>query len=164
MRFERLPGLPPYGPREPSVASNTARAWSFAFGPRQNWVGNFHGGHGRAESVVDHPDKRRVVVLASGQGYVIDPEAPNDVRIFGFGIHEFFALQSSMPSASLMTLNWRQSTKRADGGVGPASRGMELGTLKLKGPISTARPSRRLVRCGSLSRRFKDWRVRGERL
>jgi hypothetical protein len=55
-------------------------------------VGNFHRGFGRASGVQDHPDKQRVIVLARGQGYVVNPDDPEDVRMFGFGIHEFFAL------------------------------------------------------------------------
>ena len=128
MRFERLPGLPPYGPLARAFGGPqyreglVVRFWTTG---GETWVGNFHGGHGRAEGVVDHPDNRRVVVLASGQGYVVDPEAPNDVSIFAFGIHEFFALPEFnailfVDDVELETINkegrwWRTSRISWDG-------------------------------------------------
>ena len=36
--------------------------------------------------------RKRVVVLARGQGYVVDPDAPEDVSTFGYDFHEFFLL------------------------------------------------------------------------
>jgi hypothetical protein len=94
-RFEKLPGLPPYGPLALAFGGPqhseglVVRFWT-ATG--ETWVGNFHRGFGRASGVLDHPDKQRVIVLARGQGYVVNPDDPEDVSMFGFGIHEFFAL------------------------------------------------------------------------
>jgi hypothetical protein len=94
-RFERLPGLPPFGPLARTFGGPqhseglVVRFWK-ATG--EAWIGNFHGSHGRAEGVLDHPDKRRVVVLARGQGYVVDPDTPEDVSTFGYDFHEFFLL------------------------------------------------------------------------
>jgi hypothetical protein len=95
MRFEKLPGLPPYGPLARAFGGPQHREGlvvRFWTATGETWVGNFHGGYGRAEGIFDHPDKQRVVVLARGQGYVVNPEAPEDVSMFGFGIHELIAL------------------------------------------------------------------------
>jgi hypothetical protein len=95
MRFERLPGLPPYGPLARAFGGPqhsegvVVRFWT---AKGETWVGNFHRGYGHAEGILDHPDKQRVVVLARGQGYVVHPETPEDVTMFGYGFKEFFSL------------------------------------------------------------------------
>jgi hypothetical protein len=94
-RFEKLPGLPPYGPLARAFGGPqhseglVVRFWT-ATG--ETWVGNFHRGYGRASGLVDHPDKQRVVVVARGQGYVVNPDVPEDVVMFGHAFHEFFSL------------------------------------------------------------------------
>jgi hypothetical protein len=57
----------------------------------ENWVGNFHG-HFGIDGVLEHPDNRLVVVLSRGQGYLVDPDTPDYVAMFGGGITEFLPL------------------------------------------------------------------------
>src|SRR5262245_40789288 len=102
MRFERLPGLPPYGPLARAFGGrqhSEGLVVPFWMATGETWVGNFHKGCGHASGVLDHPDKRRVVVLAEGEGYVINPEAPEEVTMFGRGhfqefheLHDFIAI------------------------------------------------------------------------
>jgi hypothetical protein len=82
MRFEVLPGLPPYGP--PAISFTR-------LGPREHreglvvrffpahgdsWVGNFVGSaRGPAcDRVIAHPNKRDVIIVAKGEGCIIDPD------------------------------------------------------------------------------------------
>jgi hypothetical protein len=58
----------------------------------QAWIGNFHGGYGRACGILEHPNKCHVVILWRGQGYIVDPDAPQDVCMFGGAIQDFFSL------------------------------------------------------------------------
>lgn len=41
----------------------------------ESWIGNFAGGLGSHDGVCLHPNGHDVVVFASGQGYVVDPQA-----------------------------------------------------------------------------------------
>jgi hypothetical protein len=84
MRYEVLPGLPPYGPTAlPFNAGGSTGAWGghsaglvVRFHPdaSNSWVGNFQPGSGGWEDVLDHPNGQHVVVVARGQAYVVDPE------------------------------------------------------------------------------------------
>jgi hypothetical protein len=44
------------------------------------WVGNFQRGLTPYDSVLAHPDGRQVVIVAGGQGYVIDPEMRRETQ------------------------------------------------------------------------------------
>ncbi|HEX4822942.1 MAG TPA: hypothetical protein VFV19_01380 [Candidatus Polarisedimenticolaceae bacterium] len=79
--FEILPGLPGKGPRAKPFSA-TQKAWLQAgyvvqFTPKSgnSWVGNFQPGPGGATKIVLHPDGTKVVVVTSGQMYVVDPDA-----------------------------------------------------------------------------------------
>jgi hypothetical protein len=94
LRFERLPGLPPYGPTAHSFGGPIHREGlvvRFFTILGETWVGNFHG-HFGTDGVLEHPDKRHVVVLSGGDGYLIDPDIPQNVAMFGGGITEFLPL------------------------------------------------------------------------
>jgi hypothetical protein len=56
------------------------------------WVGNFHAGSVGTDGVLEHPDEQHVVVLSGGQGYIVNPDASDDVVMFGGGITEFLPL------------------------------------------------------------------------
>jgi hypothetical protein len=79
-RFEILAGLPPYGavalPFPSDGAGRHREGLVVRFNPAsvEPWVGNFQRGATTYNSVLAHPDGRQVVVVAGGQGYVIDPE------------------------------------------------------------------------------------------
>lgn len=80
MRFEILPGLPPYGPMAISFTKNGAREHReglvVRFYPRgsEPWVGNFIGGMTACNIVLDHPNEAYIIVVAQGEAYVVDPE------------------------------------------------------------------------------------------
>jgi hypothetical protein len=73
MRFEVLPGLPPYGPMAISFTENGAREHReglvVRFHPRESepWVGNFLGGLTPYNIVLEHPNKTHIIVVARGE-------------------------------------------------------------------------------------------------
>lgn len=83
-RFEILAGLPPYG--APALAFPSSGAGRhreglvvrFNPGNVESWVGNFQRGATTYNAVLAHPDGRQVVVIAGGEGYVIDPESRSE--------------------------------------------------------------------------------------
>lgn len=83
-RFEILTGLPPYGPLALPFPSNGAGRHREGFvvrftpGSVGSWVGNFQRGATRYNSVLAHPDSRQVVIVAGGEGYIIDPETRSE--------------------------------------------------------------------------------------
>jgi hypothetical protein len=85
-RFEILAGLPPYGGLAlPFPSDGTGRhreGLVVRFNPAsvEPWVGNFQRGATTYNSVLAHPDGRQVVVVAGGQGYVIDPEIRSETQ------------------------------------------------------------------------------------
>ena len=80
MRFEILPGLPPYGPPAISFSERGEREFReglvVRFYPRNSdpWVGNFLGGIVDYTTVLDHPNGIDVVVVAAGNTCIVDPE------------------------------------------------------------------------------------------
>src|SRR5204863_9019832 len=80
MRFEVLPGLPPYGPMAISFTKNepehreglVIRFFPVASEP---WIGNFLGGLTRCNAVLDHPNGKDVIVVAKGDIHVVEPES-----------------------------------------------------------------------------------------
>src|SRR5262245_5158984 len=91
--YEILPGLPPYGPEALPFSANGMGAHGEGFVVRfhpqahSSWVGNFQPGLTDIYSVVPHPDKKRTIVIAGGQAYVIDPQAPAKWTHFGGSIN-----------------------------------------------------------------------------
>lgn len=80
MRFEVLPGLPPYGPMAISFtnrgASEHREGLVVRFYPERSaaWVGNFLGGGTTFTVVLDHPNATDVIVVARGDVCIVDPE------------------------------------------------------------------------------------------
>jgi hypothetical protein len=80
MRFEILPGLPPYGPMAVSFTIHGAREHReglvVRFNPKgsEPWVGNFIGGLTACTVVLDHPNESDVIVVARGEACVVDPD------------------------------------------------------------------------------------------
>src|SRR3954464_10069656 len=78
-RYEVLHGPPPYGPpAEPFTATGQGAhregfVVRFTDDNGDQWVGNFQPGLGGIDAVLDHPDGYRAIVVASGQGYIVDP-------------------------------------------------------------------------------------------
>lgn len=80
MRFEILPGLPPYGPMAISFTKTGAREHREGLVVRfyptasEPWVGNFGGGMNACNVVLDHPNEAYVIVVAQGETCIVDPE------------------------------------------------------------------------------------------
>lgn len=80
MRFEVLPGLPPYGPMAVSFTRNGAsehrEGLVVRFYPKGSdpWVGNFLGGMTACTAVLDHPNDSDVIIVAQGDACIVDPE------------------------------------------------------------------------------------------
>lgn len=91
-RYEILPGLPAYGSMPLAFsAGGWTGAWGghregfvvrFELESREPWVGNFQPGDGGWDGVLDHPNRQHLVVVAHGQGYVVDPEAHQLISTF----------------------------------------------------------------------------------
>jgi len=94
VKFEILKGLPAEG--EPalsfSVKGGELHAEGFVVrflpGDSRAWVGNFACGISGFSDVIPHPDGRRTLVIAGGQGYVIDAESRTLDSTVGGGICE----------------------------------------------------------------------------
>lgn len=92
--FEVLDGLPTSGPIAlpfPEDGRGSFRQGlvvRFSAGDGDSWTGNFQRGFARGfDCVIHHPDGRQVVVIAGGEGYVIDPESRRQTHTFGHGIN-----------------------------------------------------------------------------
>src|SRR4051812_18805994 len=99
MRFEVLPGLPPYGPPAVSFTENGPREWRegqvvrFYPSDSEPWVGNFLGGLTKFSSVLHHPNGSDVIVIAMGEAVVVDPKTRTLRDRIGAQIEEIFVLE-----------------------------------------------------------------------
>jgi len=96
-KFEILEGLPPYGPLAESFAAargSSSEGFVVRFFPDQgeSWVGNFPAGSSRRNVVFEHPNKRDFIVVAGGDGYVIDPVTRQCSNRFGGDIDTIISL------------------------------------------------------------------------
>ena len=100
MRFEILAGLPPYGPMALSFTYRGTREHReglvVRFYPRESepWVGNFLGGATACNLVLDHPNEVDVIVVAKGEGSVVDLENRAIREIVAVDIEEVIPLAS----------------------------------------------------------------------
>jgi hypothetical protein len=84
-----LEGLPPYGdlPQQFSATGLGMHREGYVvqFRPEtlDEWVGNFQRGLGSLEGVYEHPDPSLLVVVAGGQGYVLDLGTRSLKQTFG---------------------------------------------------------------------------------
>ncbi len=91
LRFEVLSGLPPYGPAAVSFPSNGKGSHSegvvvrFYDSAGESWVGNFQGEGTQFSGVIEHPNRRDLIVISRGTGYVVDPEVRKGEGSFGCG-------------------------------------------------------------------------------
>lgn len=56
------------------------------------WVGEFEGGMTRASGIVAHPNERLWIVVAAGQGYLIEAAAQRCVHTFGGALCDWSVL------------------------------------------------------------------------
>jgi hypothetical protein len=98
--FVVLTGLPPYGPPAEPFSATGCGVHSEGFVVRftdsqgLDWIGNFQPGLGGTSSAVEHPDGRRVLVIASGQGYVVDPDDRSHRDYLGSQIEDILPVAS----------------------------------------------------------------------
>lgn len=91
-RYEILDGLPAYGPMYIPVSENEEEHYSEGFVVRffksdgTEWVANFKPGWTDCCLVVDYPHSNRMVVIAYGQGYIMNPEQQKPIDTFGVNI------------------------------------------------------------------------------
>jgi hypothetical protein len=100
--YEVLPGLPSSGPIALAFdAGGWTGAWGphregfvvrFQYTPTMDWVGNFQPGGGGWNGVFQHPDGHSIIVVARGQGYLVDPELRQVVSRFSGGIQHVVSL------------------------------------------------------------------------
>jgi hypothetical protein len=87
--FEVLPGLPPYGDW-PEAFTETGQGrhregYVVRFEPdgAAAWVGNFQPGLSSFSLVCEHLNGRELIVIAGGQGYIVDPSDRTKREYFG---------------------------------------------------------------------------------
>ena len=84
--FQRLPGLPTYGPMAMTIPSGWGHGAreglvvEFRLADGSAWVGNFEPGIGGIDDVVAHPNGTDVLVIASGQVWWVNPITRGAVR------------------------------------------------------------------------------------
>ncbi len=126
-QFEILAGLPPYGPMP--LPFSPGNSWAHAEGLvirfRPNdadaWVGNFQRGETWLDTVLAHPDKRQILVIAGGTGYVIDLEAREQTRqgkVDEMLSSKHIAHADHLPDLGILLLSdgFRFGALKADGG------------------------------------------------
>jgi hypothetical protein len=98
-RFEILPGLPATGEMHESFSATGTGKHSegivVSFSPEGagSWIGNFQPGVGGATSVFPHPDGTHVIVIAHGQGYVVNPSTKFLKSQFNGYVQEFLQVE-----------------------------------------------------------------------
>lgn len=100
-RYEVLPGLPGEGPMYISVSDNNEQFYSEGFvvlffkPDGTSWIANFKPGWSDFNFVKDYPDSNRIIVIASGQGYIMEPESFVPIKTFGLGIKQAIETQTN---------------------------------------------------------------------
>jgi hypothetical protein len=91
-KFEILDSLPTYGPMYVPVTEDSKPYYSEGFVVRffksngDNWVANFQPGWTKCNEVFDFPDSDRIIVIAGGLGYVMQPDNEKPINTFGVTI------------------------------------------------------------------------------
>jgi len=116
-----LAGLPPYG----EVATNFSATGlarhseglvvSFRAGDSPQWIGNFARGLARFDSVQVLPNHTAAIIIAGGQGYVIDPVSRQVQGTTGGAIVDAFV----HPTTSAIVLNHQNILFES---IGPSGR------------------------------------------
>jgi hypothetical protein len=101
--FKILPGLPPYGPCALPFPENGRGSFSeglvvqFFPSSENSWIGNFQRGFRAPDTVLEHPDGRHIIVIAGGEGYIINPETGKQIAqlshiMYAFAVSELGAI------------------------------------------------------------------------
>lgn len=126
MTFRILPGLPADGPPPKQFTYGDKRTHSegvvVEFSPPStaSWVGNFQRGIGSYSGAVTHPNAHDVIVVAGGEGYVVDPQTAALKATFGGGICGLWMADSRLVIlddsgirfSALAEHGWRWHTQR----------------------------------------------------
>jgi hypothetical protein len=93
--YEVLPGLPAYGPlAEPFSPTGQGKhreglVVRFTSETGESWAGNFQRDLGGIDRIVDHPNGSAIIVIAGGQGYIVDPTSR---KCLGYLIKSLFVV------------------------------------------------------------------------
>lgn len=93
-RYEILNGLPPYGPMYIPITTDEEPYYSEGYVVRfkksdgEEWVANFRPGWTNYNNIFDFPEHKAVVVLAGGQGYIMNPDEQKPKMTFGLTIKD----------------------------------------------------------------------------
>ena len=123
-----LPGLPAYG--EPAtVFSATGLGThseglvvSFCMRDSPPWIGNFVRGLTKFDYVAVHPNRVAALIVAGGQGYVIDPVARQLQSTIGGAIVDAFA----HPTTTAIVLNHQNLSFESIGAYGRLWRSRQI--------------------------------------
>ena len=100
-RYEILEGLPAYGPMYVPVSPSGEPFYSEGFvvkffpSDQTHWVANFKTGWTDLSLVVEYPDQNKIVVIAYGQGYIMNPEQQEPLQTFGVNINNALLLKDN---------------------------------------------------------------------
>lgn len=84
-RYEKLTGLPPYGPMYIPISVDGEPFFSegyvvkFKKSDGEEWVANFRPGWTDYNNIFDFPEQNTIVIFAGGQGYIMNPDAQKPV-------------------------------------------------------------------------------------
>jgi len=96
--FKILPGLPSYGPEAIPFSPTGQGSHSeglvvrFVADDGSNWTGNFQPSWKNCQLISLHPNGKNYIVIAAGQGYMVNPNNPADWEHFGDGIEDAIEL------------------------------------------------------------------------
>jgi len=118
--LEKLAGLPAYGPPATSFSSTGKQLYSeglvirFTTNDGTSWIGNFQRGGTQYDYINHHPNGKNALIIASGQGYIVDPVDRQLVGLLGGAIVDVF----NHPSQRAVVLNQQNLSFAAIGATG----------------------------------------------
>ena len=126
MTFRILPGLRGDGPPPRQFTYGDKRTHSegvvveFAPAGTTSWLGNFQRAIGSYSTAITHPNAHDVIVIAGGEGYVVDPVTAELKEAFGGSIQGLWMSDSRLVIiddagirfSALAEHGWRWHTRR----------------------------------------------------
>lgn len=109
-KFQILDALPAYGPMYIPVTEDGKPYYSEGFVVKffktngDNWVANFQPGLKRFSEVFDFRNSNKLIVIAGGLGYVMDPDSVKPIGTFGASLDNAIRLNEDKIIASDDTL------------------------------------------------------------
>lgn len=99
-RYEILKSLPSYGDMYIPVSEDNEPFYSEGFPIRfyksdgKSWVANFKPGWTGFNKVFDYPEHNKIIIIASGLGYIMTPENEKPISTFGLTISDVFQTEN----------------------------------------------------------------------